>query len=179
MGCITPQSDRRTKFLGVAPPLASAGCRGKCWLVVVDRAVRQQVSLMALLLASASRFLSLPEDALFLFFLLLRFACGVCGGHYLCTFTKPPVTLPFVGSVPFFSAHTALTVAAATERPAPRGGYWSALWEQEAEGRQHRDCFVAGDRRALGRINAGGEQFYLLRQPHSPPSASAAPRVLV
>ena len=58
---------------------------------------------------------SFPEDALYLFFLLLHFAYGVCGGHFLFTSTKSARSLPFVGSVPFFSAPTALTVAAATE----------------------------------------------------------------
>ena len=75
---------------------------------------------------------SFPEDALYLSFLLLR-PVVVCPG---CTSTKSPRTLPFVGSVPFFSAPTVLTVATATERPARRGGCWSALsGGQEAEGR--------------------------------------------
>ena len=68
------------------------------------------------------------------------------------------------------AASSVLTVAAATKRPAPRGGFLvPCFWEQEAEGRLHRDGCVAGDRRTPGRINTGGEKFHLLRQPLSLP----------
>ena len=69
---------------------------------------------------------SFPEDALYLSFLLLR-PVVVCPG---CTSTKSPRTLPFVGSVPFFSAPTVLTVATATERPAPRGGCYRHVFSR-------------------------------------------------